>query len=91
MAALAQAASEFFAWRHHHPHESEDPSAVWGAAWRAGGRAALRDSAHLVDMAPLLRELLCLLEDGRVEDLLRRTDCRPRPAYADDDERAVAF
>ena len=87
MPALAAGAGEYFAWRHHHPHESEDPSAVWGAAWRAGGRAALRDSAQLAGMAPLLRELLCLLEDGRVEDLLRRTDRRPMPAW--DDE--VAF
>ena len=84
---LAGAAGAYFAWRHHHPHEAEDMSAVWGAAWRAGGRAALQDSAHLVDMAPLLRELLCLLEDGRVEDLLRRTDRRPRPEFEDE----VAF
>ena len=86
---LAGAAGAYFAWKHHHPHEAEDSSAVWGAAWRAGGRAALQDSAHLVDMAPLLRELLCLLEDGRVEDLLRRTDRRPRPEVDPDDE--VAF
>jgi hypothetical protein len=88
MAELATAAGEYFAWRHYHPRESEDMAAVWGAAWRAGGRAALRDSAHLVELAPLLRELLCLLEDGRVEDVLRRTD--RRPAYAND-EAGVAF
>jgi hypothetical protein len=89
MTELASAAGEFFRWKYVHPHESEDMSAVWGAAWRAGGRAALRDSARLVDLAPLLRELLCLLEDGRVEDVLRRTDLRPVPAY--DDEPEVAF
>jgi hypothetical protein len=61
---------------------------VWGAAWRAGGRAALQDSARLVDLVPVLRELLCLLEDGRVEDVLRRTDRRAAPAFDDD---AVAF
>ena len=88
--ALSGAAGAYFAWRHHHPRESEDMASVWGAAWRAGGRAAIQDSARLCDMAPLLRELLCLLEDGRVEDLLRRTDTRPRPIY-DDDEREVAF
>ena len=87
-AQLANAAGAFFAYRHHHPHEAEDMSAVWGAAWRAGARAALQDSAHLVSLAPLLRELLCLLEDGRVEDVLRRTDLRPLPAWDDD---AVAF
>jgi len=86
---LTRAGSQFFAWKHHHPRESEDMAAVWGAAFRAGGRAALQDSARLVDLAPLLRELLCLLEDGRVEDLLRRTDTRPRPLY--EDEEAVAF
>jgi hypothetical protein len=85
---LTSAASHYFAWKHHHPHESEDPAAVWGAAWRAGGRAALQDSARLVDLAPLLRELLCLIEDGRVEDLLRRTDFRPRPQF---DDVEVAF
>jgi hypothetical protein len=84
MAELASAAGEYFAWRHHHPREAEDMSAVWGAAWRAGGRAALRDSAHLVDMAPLLHSLLVLLEDGRVEDLVRASD--RRPAYAEDDD-----
>jgi len=87
MSALANAATEYFRWRFHHPHETEDPSAVWGAAWRAGGRAALQDSARLVDLAPLLRELLCLLEDGRVEEVLRRTDRRPRPIF----DEEVAF
>ena len=57
----------YFAWKFHHPHESEDPSAVWSAAWKAGGRAALHDSARLLDLVPLLTELLYALEDGRVE------------------------
>ena len=87
--ALSTAASAFFSWKHHHPHESEDASAVWGAAWRAGGRAAIQDSARLCELAPLLREFLCLLEDGRVEDLLRRTDRRPTPIF--EDEEAFAF
>ena len=85
---LTSAASQYFAWKHHHPRESEEPTAVWGAAWRAGGRAALQDSARLVDLVPILRELLCLLEDGRVEDVLRRTDRRPTPIFEDDE---VAF
>jgi hypothetical protein len=87
MRALTNAAGAYFAWRYHHPHEAEDPSAIWGAAWRAGGRAALRDSASLVELAPLLRELLCLLEDGRVEDPLRRTDTRG--SYVDEDYEAA--
>lgn len=63
--------SAFFAWKHFHPHESEDPQALWGAAWKAGGRAALNDSSRLVQLVPLLRELLYALEDGRVETELR--------------------
>ena len=86
---LSGAAGAYFSWKHHHPHEAEDMSAVWGAAWRAGVRAALQDSARLIDMAPLLREMLCLLEDGRVEDVLRRTDIRPRPQFELDE--GVAF
>jgi hypothetical protein len=63
--------SAFFAWRYFHPHESEDPQAVWGAAWRAGGRAALNDSTRLVELMPLLRELLASLEDCHIECELR--------------------
>jgi hypothetical protein len=36
-------------------------------------------------MTPLLRELLCLVEDGRVEDVLRATDRRGRPADEEED------
>ena len=61
------ASSAFFQWKFLHPHESEDPSAVWGAAWRAGGRAALNDSSRLVDLVPLLHELLASLEDCHIE------------------------
>ena len=64
----------FFAWRAVHPHESEDPSAVWAAAWKAGGRAALADSARLIQLVPLLSELFYLLEDGRIETICRGGD-----------------
>jgi len=60
-------AAAFFSWRAAHPHQSEDMSAVWGAAWRAGGRAALHDSSRLAGLLTLLQELLYALEDGRVE------------------------
>jgi hypothetical protein len=76
--------SAFFAWRYFHPHESEDPQAVWGAAWRAGGRAALHDSSRLIDLVPLLRELLDALDDQRIERQLRALDRRPR--WSDDEE-----
>jgi hypothetical protein len=71
--------SAYFAWKHYHPREAEDTQAVWGAAWRAGGRAALTDSSRLVDLVPLLRELLDSLEDRRIEAILRVTDRRWEP------------
>ena len=79
--------SEYFAWRHVHPREAEDPSAVWGAAWKAGGRAAMHDSGRIVALVPLLRDLLFLLEDGAVEAEVRGSD--RRPAYVEDDECEV--
>jgi hypothetical protein len=84
--SVTNPSSAFFAWKHHHPHEVEDPSAVWGAAWRAGGRAAINDSGRLVELVPLLRELLDSLEDGRVENLVQLSDRRPRPSFDDDCE-----
>jgi hypothetical protein len=63
--------SAYFAWKHYHPHEAEDPSALWAAAWKAGGRAAMHESSRLVQLLPLLRDLLYALEDGRVEAELR--------------------
>jgi len=72
------ASSAYFSWRHYHPRESEDPQAVWGAAWR-GGRAALQSSSRIVELAPMLRELLELLQDGQVEAQFRPSDRRPSP------------
>lgn len=70
----------YFAWKYHHPHEAEDPSAVWAAAWKAGGRAALNDSSRLLQLVPLLTDLLYALEDGRVE-LEFRGVAEPEPAF----------
>jgi len=75
--------SAYFAWKYHHPREAEDPSALWGAAWREGGRAAMRDSSRLVELVPLLQDLLYLLEDERVETAGRAIDRRPRQADED--------
>jgi len=84
---LTSADSEYFAWRHYHPRQVEDPRAVWGAAWLAGGRAALRNSARVVDLVPLLAQLLVLLEDGRIEAVGRSMDRRPLPdAWLDDED-----
>jgi hypothetical protein len=89
MAALANAAGEYFAWRYYHPHEAEDPGAVWAAAWNAGGRSAMHDSSRLIDLVPLLRDLLGLLEDGAVESAVRAADTRA--PCDDDDECEVAW
>jgi hypothetical protein len=67
MSVSVDPSGAYFAWKFHHPHESEDPSAVWAAAWKAGGRAALNDSSRLLGLVPLLTDLLYALEDGRVE------------------------
>jgi hypothetical protein len=81
--------SDYFAWRHYHPHEAEDPSALWAAAYKAGGRAAIANSARVCDLVPQLRELLYLLEDGQVEGLVRSSD--RRPAFVADDECEVQW
>jgi hypothetical protein len=82
----ADPSTAYFAWRHFHPHEAEDPSAVWGAAWRAGGRQAMQDSSRLVELVPMLRDLLDLLEDERVEKAVRTSDRRDRGYRWDDDD-----
>jgi hypothetical protein len=68
---LLDPSSAWFEWRHFHPHEAEDAQAVWAAAWRAGGRAALHSSARLVQLVPLLLDLLDALNEERVERELR--------------------
>src|SRR5262249_44040204 len=42
-------------------------------------RAAMHDSARFCELVPLLHRLLALLEDGRIEDLVRASDRRWRP------------
>jgi len=85
MSQTVDPSSAYFAWRHYHPHESEDPSAVWGAAWRAGGRAAIAASSELAELVPVLRALLETLEDGCVEVEFRTAEAH-RPIWEDDDE-----
>jgi hypothetical protein len=72
----ADPSSAYFAWRHYHPAESADPSAVWGAAWRAGGRAAIAASLELAELVPVLRGLLETLEDGYIEQQVAASDRR---------------
>jgi hypothetical protein len=73
---MTNASREYFKFKYYHPHEAEDPSAVWSAAWKAGGRAAMYDSARLVALVPLLNDLLQLLQDERVEAAVRASDRR---------------
>jgi len=77
MTSVTNASSAYFAWKHFHPRATEDPSAVWAAAWQAGGRAALLSSSRIVELVPMLRELLELLQDGQVEADIRHSDRRP--------------
>jgi hypothetical protein len=78
MSVAVDPSSAYFAWRHFHPREADDPSAIWAAAWNAGGRAAIQDSGRLVELVPLLRDLLFSLDDERVESDVRASDRRPR-------------
>jgi hypothetical protein len=82
--------SAYFAWKHYHPSEAEDMAAGWGAAWRAGGRAALNDSSRLVELVPLLRDMLYLLADGQIEADLRASDRRPTPLFDNDHDELAA-
>jgi hypothetical protein len=78
---LPNASSAYFAWKHFHPHEAEDPRAVWAAAYKAGGRAALLDSGHISELIPLLQDLLHLFADGQVEADVRASDRRKHPIF----------
>jgi hypothetical protein len=86
MSVAVDPSSAYFAWRHYHPSECADPSAIWGAAWRAGGRAAIAASSELAELVPVLRGLLETLEDGYE---LKASD--RRPAWDDDDECRVSW
>jgi nicotinamide riboside transporter PnuC len=50
----------YFAWRNSHPHEAEDPSAVWAAAWKAGSWDAIRRNA---DLGLMLTQIVQRLEE----------------------------
>jgi hypothetical protein len=65
------ARERYFAWRRMHPHEAEDPSAVWAAAWRAGSWDAIRRNANLglnlSQIVQRLEELAHLYADVEVD------------------------
>jgi hypothetical protein len=74
------ASRAYFEWRHYHSHLSEDPQAVWAAAWQAGGRAAIHQSGRLLELVPLMLKLLVAFEDGRIEAEVRASDRRWQPS-----------
>jgi hypothetical protein len=61
----------FFAWKRQHPHEAEDPAAVWNAAWESGAWDAIRRNAtlglNLTQILQRLEELAALYRDAEIE------------------------
>lgn len=52
-------------WRYLHTHHlpaSEELEDCYSAAWLAGGKQVLRDSAQLAELVPLLRALIAWFE-----------------------------
>jgi hypothetical protein len=47
----------------HHLEPSNELLACYAAAWRAGGKQLLHDSAELAGLVPALRELIAWLEN----------------------------
>ncbi|HET6320082.1 MAG TPA: hypothetical protein VFG86_26800 [Chloroflexota bacterium] len=58
-----RATRRFFAWKTDHPHQAEDPMAVWAAAWKAGGADMLSRTARIAELTTRLDELLSMLRD----------------------------
>jgi hypothetical protein len=88
------ASSAYYAWRHYHPNEANDPRAVWAAAYKAGGRAAISNSIQLSNMTEQLQDLLALLQDGVIEQEVIASDRRQHLTVVsryDDDDVEVAF
>jgi nicotinamide riboside transporter PnuC len=61
----------YFAWLASHPHASDDASAVWAAAWKAGAWHAIRANAqlglNLTQIVQRLEELADLYTDRAIE------------------------
>jgi hypothetical protein len=56
-------------WKYFHEIQADaDPHAVWHAAWRAGGRAALIESGRISELLPMLAQLLMRWTDLDTED-----------------------
>jgi hypothetical protein len=57
----------FWVWRARHPHEAEDPEAVWAAAWAAGGWDAMLRSTRLGELVPRMEELIDVFRTAEIE------------------------
>ena len=62
--AQTDCARAFWAWRQRHRRQSDDPQAVWVAAWNAGGAAAIYNSSELAGLVPAVDRLTAYLENA---------------------------
>jgi hypothetical protein len=54
--------SAFYAWKATNPAKAEDIKEVWSAAYLMGARDAIKSSAKLAELAPMLGQLIMWLE-----------------------------
>jgi hypothetical protein len=54
--------SAFYVWKATHPASAEDVREVWSAAYLMGARDAIKASAKLAELAPMLAQLIMWLE-----------------------------
>jgi hypothetical protein len=54
--------SAFYAWKTTNPAKAEDVREAWSAAYQMGARDAIKASARLADLAPMLAQLIMWLE-----------------------------
>jgi hypothetical protein len=54
--------SAWFAWKTNNPAKAEDVREVWSAAYLMGARDAIKASAKLAELAPMLGQLIMWLE-----------------------------
>jgi len=54
--------SAWFAWKTNNPAKAEDVREVWSAAYLMGARDAIKASAKLSELAPMLAQLIYWLE-----------------------------
>jgi hypothetical protein len=54
--------SAWYAWKTNNPAKAEDVREVWSAAYLMGARDAIKASAALADIAPMLAQLIYWLE-----------------------------